>query len=270
MQIDRDSLQRLEIDGLTPLQLKLAVESLFGPEPDSQLKSKLAPIRRTLALQRLWQTYAGERAPELHGEPYRFTHSTLLRLAELRRPTRIGNTVTDFSKWVLSLYFDIQDRSGLAYGKQVERDVARLAPPPEHADWELVYRDPLTEKPTALEISALTANGGSLWGAPDLVFRHRRSGEIVIIERKASNREIPVNGWPNAKAQLWAYAQIDLWRDATRKSLVMEVWGHAGNRLVRRHINRWVSSDPVFHGEQTELFSRYRGDGLAGTAAVGT
>jgi hypothetical protein len=263
MKVDRDSLLRMEIEGLTPAQIKRAVESLFGQEPESQMKTKLAPIRRELAIQRLWQTYSGERAPNPTGEPYRFTHEMLLRLAAIRRAPRMGNAVTDFSKWVLSLYFDQRDRSGLAYGKQVERDVAarRLPSPPAHKDWELAYRDPLTEKPTPLEISALRVNGSSLWGAPDLVFRHCTTREIVVIERKASDREIPLNGWPNAKAQLWAYAQIDQWRDAPRKSLVMEVWGHAGTGIVRRHVNRWDFADPAFRRQQEELFAAYLNGG---------
>jgi UDP-N-acetylglucosamine 2-epimerase (non-hydrolysing) len=35
-----------------------------------------------------------------------------------------------------------------------------------------------------------------------------------IVEIKASHKDIPANGWPNLRVQLWCYAHIDQWADA--------------------------------------------------------
>jgi hypothetical protein len=118
-------------------------------------------------------------------------------------------------------------------GKLVERSIAKLTRPISHLDWEVVYRDPLIEgqKPEAKPIPALTIHGVPMWGAPDLVFRYRRTGGLVIVERKASDKRIPMDGWPDLRAQLWCYAQIDdpVWREAPTIRLVGEVWARSAD-----------------------------------------
>jgi hypothetical protein len=48
-----------------------------------------------------------------------------------------------------------------------------------------------------------------MFGKPDLVFREKRSGRILIVEIKATEADIYADGWPNLRAQLWAYSKID-------------------------------------------------------------
>jgi hypothetical protein len=134
-----------------------------------------------------------------------------------------------------------------------------LAKPSNNPDWELVYRDPLECAPTPLKISNLTLNGEPLWGAPDLVYRNRTTGELVIVERKASDKPIPVNGWPNLRAQLWAYSHIDNFKSAPTISLIGEVWDMVEGRLTRRAVLRWAQADKEFDAENMELFSLYGG-----------
>ena len=45
------------------------------------------------------------------------------------------------------------------------------------------------------------------------------------MEIKNSKMEIPSNLWPNIGGQLWCYAQIPLVREASRVTVVGEVWG---------------------------------------------
>ena len=161
----------------------------------------------------------------------------------------------------------------MAYGKHVERSVAKLARPPAHPDWELIYRDPLDKKPVAKSISSLALNGGPLWAAPDLVYRHRRSGRIVIVERKATRAEIPHDGWPDMRAQLWCYAQVDEWHHAPSITLVGEIWVHlSDDRLVRRTVHgglmRWTRGEEPFDSDNAKLWAFYRAKVEAlGTAA---
>ena len=110
------------------------------------------------------------------------------------------------------------------------------------------------------QISSLTMNGKPMWGAPDLVLRERKSGRILIIERKASNKDVPSDGWPNLRAQLWAYSQIDDWLDAPEKILAAEIWGFGRIQGVRRRsVILFDVNDQGFNSEASQLFSIYAG-----------
>lgn len=207
-----------------------------------------------------WAAYAGTKPLGEDGVPYRYTHEYLNDRASYFPPKEKGNRVTDFTGWIYSLYQGRSDPQALNDGKIVERQVAaKLGPVPANRDWELIYADPLDGLPTAVKISALQVKGKPLWGAPDLVFRRKNDGAILIVERKASNRDIPADGWPNLRAQLWAYAQIDDWVDAVPITLIGEIWGFDGNRVFLRKVLRWNSGDPMFCASNAELFEKYRG-----------
>ena len=157
------------------------------------------------------------------------------------------------------MYQGTADPKALRDGKAVERKVAaKLSSVPENPDWELIYADPLEGLPKPLRLSALQVNGKPMWGAPDLVFRRKYDGAVLIVERKASNRAIPCDGWPNLRAQLWAYAHIDDSVDASEIILVGEVWGFADNRIVLRKVLRWNFKDHKFCGPNAELFEKYQ------------
>lgn len=263
MRFDKDAILNIDIKELSKRDREMLAEKFFGSDVIPPWKEKLQTLkswlRREQAHKELWRAYTGECKPAGNGESFRCDHDMLLRRALYRRPVVTGNRATDFSKWVLSLYWDISNRAGLTHGKEVERNVAKLATVSTHTDWELIYRDPLDEKPTPLIISSLTVNGKPLWGAPDVVYRKKTTGEVLIVERKATNRPIPSNGWPNLRAQLWAYAHIDDWRDAPRIVLVGEVWGFHHSRIGRRKVLRWVHGEKQFARENAELFELYCG-----------
>ena len=61
---------------------------------------------------------------------------------------------------------------------------------------------------TSFPIPALAINGEPTRGRPDVVIRHRPSNVLTIIERKSTHAEIPLDGWPDLRAQLWCYAQF--------------------------------------------------------------
>lgn len=263
MQFTKKEIVDADIDSLTPQDKKYLLTKFF-PESLPEWKVKLRTSWQKTESERLWSTYRGESAWGDFGIEYRITHKQLKSLAETFRASpspslKKGTGVTDFSKWVMFLYLGSPNPSSLKRGKHVERSVARLAKPSENTDWTLKYRDPLEPAPQPLKISNLTLNGQPLWGVPDLVYQHKTSGECLIIERKASDKPIPRNGWPNLKAQLWAYSHIDVFKDAPTITLVGEIWDIVEGQPTRRAVLRWSQTDKKFNDENLELFSLYGG-----------
>ncbi len=94
----------------------------------------------------------------------------------------------------------------------------------------------------ALSIPSLTIAGIPTWGRPDLVYREKGTTRMIIVEVKTSEADIPSDGWPNMRAQLWAYFKIHSWRDIDDILLVGEVWGFKNGLRLRQSI-RWHNSD---------------------------
>lgn len=198
------------------------------------------------------------------GHNYRYSHEDLVKRAKANSKRYIGNNVTDFSDWVFSLYIRRNEFSQIE-GKlgEIEREaliserIKKRLNIPEWNDWELKYRDTLDGKSKVFIISNLLINSKPLRGKPDLIFRNKTSGEILIIDIKISNYPIPNNGWPNLKAQLWAYSHIDEYRLATNITLIGEIWGRNGKISYRRTV-KWKSNDEQLVKENMELFELYR------------
>jgi hypothetical protein len=102
-------------------------------------------------------------------------------------------------------------------------------------------------------------------GAPDVVLRHRPSNELTIIEYKSSWAEIPSAGWPDLRAQLWCYAQIDdpRWHTAPAIRLVAEVWMRETENVLRLRYSeggamRWIKDAPVLNAQNEDLFAIYK------------
>lgn len=263
MRFSKQSILDADIDLLDPDEKAELLEKYF-PESLPEWKSNLASTWEKLQREKLWLSYEGKYQFGNFGTEYRFTSDNLQHRAKVYSGIEIfnrgkGNRVTDFSKWVMSLYLGPPNPSSLAQGKHIERSVARLAKPSESSGWELIYRDPLDTKPTPLKISRLTFNSEPLWGAPDIVYRNLDTGEILIVERKASDKTIPSNGWPNLKAQLWAYSHIDEFKDAPSITLIGEIWGMNESKLTRRAVLHWTQIDKDFDAENLELFTLYGG-----------
>lgn len=256
----------IDLSDKSPMRAAIIRAALDKLEREANEKAKRVEAARKFRL----EVYAGRTAPPFprHGEHYWATPESLLRLGRGGPAPRRGHTVTDFTRWVHSLY---AGRSGtpaaMREGKFVERSIAKFTRPLSHLDWELVYYDPLIDgqKPEAKPISALSLHGAPIWGAPDLVFRYRPTGELVIVERKASNKQIPVDGWPDLRAQLWCYAQIDdpAWQEAPAIQMVAEVWmrGADGKLYLRASeggLMRWTKGNAEFEEQNAALFALYK------------
>jgi hypothetical protein len=129
----------------------------------------------------------------------------------------------------------------------------------EFGGWKLEHDGIRGQFDGAFDISTLRIGGEGLLGVPDLVFRERRTNRIAIVELKVSPAELPSDGWPNLRAQLWAYARIDRWMNAPEIILAGEVWSPVSSGLVRRATYRWVNGDTALEEECAALFLKYGG-----------
>jgi len=263
MQFTKQAILDADIDILSPREKKYLLNKYF-PGTLTEWKVKLRNSWEEVQEYRLWRAYQGDYTYGDFGSEYRYAINQLKLRAEAIGKTEPlslskGVRVTDFTKWVMTLYLGRPNLSSLVRGKQIERSVARLAKPSDHSKWKLIYRDPLERAPTPLKISSLTLNGESLWGAPDLVYQNRDTRELLIVERKASDKPIPADGWPNLRAQLWAYSHIDEFKDAPVITLIGEIWDLVDGKLARRAVLRWSQDDKEFDAENMELFSLYGG-----------
>lgn len=258
MRFDKAAILALDDEQMSQAEKTYLIAKFFPTTPRAPWQNKL---RTQWQDSKRWKQYLGSAAGEVGTNPYRYTHDRLLWLAKQRNPEKTGNRVTDFSGWVFSLYRPKPTKGTLSNGQRVEREIAaRFAPPPTHSGWELIYQDPLSDERVVKIISNLRVRGQPLKGVPDVVFREKKTGRILIVERKASNREIPTDGWPNLRAQLWAYAQIDDWANAPEVLLVGEIWGFTGTKVYPRAVRRWVYGEPQFERQNAELFGLYCGE----------
>lgn len=206
-----------------------------------------------------------ERWTSIHGadtsaeNQYKTPHASLIEAARRIPPWTPRGRVTDFSDWVFRLY-NTSNYQSLARGAAAEREIAlRRIPRLTHNErWKLIY-DGMGEKAQVdpCAISNLSINGRAIYGSPDLVFRDKKEQRILILELKATTvPSIPSDGWPNLRAQLWAYSQIDRWADAKEISLVAEIWGV--HRLKVRKVIGWRTDDVKFQSENRELWEIYQ------------
>jgi hypothetical protein len=221
---------------------------------------------------RRWDGYLGVTPPDPSLVPYRVSHEDLLKRISRSRlnppEDQPRNRVTDFTGWIYEVIHGPPDPALLAAGKVGEREIAKIkrcVPHLDwHSDWQLIDADPLNEKPEAREISLLKVGNDSLYGAPDYVFQNKKNGTIIIVEMKVSNATLHSDGWPNLRAQLWAYGCIDRYvESATNIILIGEIWGRTYNTSsgekgyrLKQHIS-WSMSDDKFCKQNEELFESY-------------
>lgn len=160
---------------------------------------------------------------------YKTTDRSIISRAVNSKQEMSQATVTSFTKLVYSLYIAKVDRRRLEDGKRAERKMpdyweAKGRAAESHTNWSLLYKD--GDNKESLRISRLAIGNQILWGRPDLVFINEKSNELMIVERKcAGDRiDIPDDGWPNLRAQLWAYSHIDSFRKYSKIHLVGEIW----------------------------------------------
>lgn len=248
----------LDVNLLNESEKRLLIDKFF-PRIEAPHKAQLQNVWQSIKTEKVWDSYQGKRAFGEFGPKFRHSPEYLTMMARQYPPSIPKRTVSGFGSWIMSLYLRKESKTALEKGKEVERSIARLARPLEKSNWRLVYRDPLDEKPSPHRISNLTISGEPMLGAPDLVYENIESKELVIVERKSSNHVVPIDGWPNLKAQLWAYGHIDNFQSASSIRLVGEIWGHDGEKIDRTHICSWDLCDPNFYQSNLSLFQLYGG-----------
>lgn len=198
-------------------------------------------------------------------QPYRYDFGSVLKRAQRqgvnKRKNQPQNRVTDFFGWIFQLIYGVSDSANLREGKLVERIVQKIKIPltSNDSDWEWFYGDPLSAKPEPLKISLLTVKDSPMYGAPDYVFINKKTETALIVEVKVSSAELPSDGWPNLRAQLWAYGYIDAIQHVKNIILIGEVWVRIdGNMVRRRRTYRWSLDDPQFCKENEQLFALYQ------------
>ena len=262
--------------------------TLFTQEEKEWLSQELfgAPLVDPPPREPTWQEQREQRwnallqGQGLSTPPYKWHGHTLIQRTELLEELgyepavrlskeKRSRTVSGFADWVLRLYISERDPIALQRGIVGERAVvdhkalmrrAKLEIPRwEFGGWKLEHDGIRGHFDGALAISTLRIGGEGLLGVPDLVFRERRTNRIAIVELKVSPAQLPSDGWPNLRAQLWAYSRIDRWMDAPEVILAGEVWSPATSALVRRATYRWVKGDTALEEECAALFAKYGG-----------
>jgi hypothetical protein len=131
-------------------------------------------------------------------------------------------------------------------------------------DWKLVHCGlHLQEGATTwFSLNGLRVGRLPLRASPDLLYQNVNTGEVIVVEIKNSTMQIPSNLWPNILGQLWCYAQIPLVREASRVTVVGEVWGtHGSGKHAHLYMRASVRGDPravAFDRFFRALFEIYR------------
>ena len=177
---------------------------------------------------------------------------------------QLRNSVSTFTGWLFHLQHQSNAASQSA-GKVGEHLVknAKLEYPKPHcapSEWEALFIDDLSGKQPGEEISSLTLNGSPMMGKPDYVFLNRQERIAVVVEIKTSNANLEPDGWPNLRAQLWAYAQLDIIvKTADRVILIGEIWGTTAEAGVTLHRTyRWDFPNKLFNSANRQLFDLYK------------
>lgn len=148
----------------------------------------------------------------------------------------------------------------------------------EIRDWKLVHADDHAEGPQkrVFQSSRLQVDGKPLTGTPDVVLQNCATDEYLIIERKFTRIPpdlVPDSGWPNLRAQLWAYSWMDDWCHARDVCLIGQIWclpprvfpegrRRRAARTLDLHVNvcpRWRRSTKGFDEPWSEFFQIYGG-----------
>lgn len=253
MELTKKDILALDSRLFSAADKKAYIDLLYGNPQDWTWKRDLQSAAANMLRWKLFLAVGPK-----SGQLYRITHQDLMQRAKRSPPKRPATTVADFSDWIYRLYVPAKDYASLERGHWAEREIAkRRIPIPNHGRWKLLHNGMGENWSNAFSITSLAIDGIPLRGSPDLVFRERGTKRILIVEVKATDAMAPADGWPNMRAQLWAYAQIDDWITAPEVILIGEIWGLAlGIRL--RKVLRWRKGEQSFERDNGELFNCYR------------
>lgn len=256
-ELDARKIMNLDSSCFTKEQKLAMIDLLYGKREEWTWKQDLLKVQSDY---KRWHSLL-EQGP-CGRYPFRFSYKTLVRLGGFFPPIETGRTVTAFTDWVFRLYKPQRDYVAMKRGAHFEREIARKRIRyPQHTGWKLIYDGMNGSEEQALPISELAIKGSPIYGKPDLVFREKKTGRIMILEIKVSERDIPSDGWPNLQAQLWAYSKIDTWKHAPEIILVSEVWSYSYG-VRRRGTIRYLQGDPLFETQNRKLFDVYCSKGV--------
>jgi hypothetical protein len=185
---------------------------------------------------------------------FRLVAADFLARARLQKPEQPTATASAFADWIYSLYGRPGSPEDLERGRAAEAQVFEERPrslaarsiliacDQQHLaryrpSWELVHCglnvDTSNVPRPFFEAPDLSVDGRALGASPDLLYRNRENGEVIIVEVKLSRQPLPSNLWPNVWAQLWCYANLPLVLNAPRVTVIGEIWGE---------LHKWSSS----------------------------
>lgn len=255
---------------LTPEQKEAISLARFGVPLGADTREDKAT-----ALEKRWRWLLGE--VKNSGVPYAMTHGRVIDRARLaaeappeKRHWKPEPTVSAFTNWLMRLYASEASFLALIVGKQGEQNVVRhrahrsrmlkMVPRAGHRGWELWLDGVRSALSEGFSIPSLQVGGKVVRGCPDLVFRERSTGRILIVELKFSEAPMPSDGWPNLRAQLWAYSRMELFAKAPEVLLAGEVWRGDGDDAVYR-AGTWHcrAGDPALEKQNRALFEAYGG-----------
>ncbi|AAP85901.1 hypothetical protein OOOCML_33015 (plasmid) [Cupriavidus necator H16] len=213
--------------------------AIFGPVEICDPWTSAPPSPEQIA--RIVVLHGVYRPPKtfLPSSPFQLVPSEFLRVAKQRPPRQPGASASAFAQWIYSLYAssegsDDDRESGLAAEPEIlafRHRALRLVDADylhqQHAAWELAHcglHHGADTMVSYFHLDDLRVNGEPLRASPDLVYRHKTTGEVIVVEIKMSRMAIPSNLWPNVWGQLWCYAQLPVVRAASRVTVVGEVW----------------------------------------------
>lgn len=172
--------------------------------------------------------------------PFKIVPSHFIERARLLAPKEPKPTASGFSEWVYSIYAENKgDESDLKAGLEAEAAIfnQRKAHAAGCVDqdflkknnsaWELIHcglRIDSSRSPH-FAIPELNFEYEIFRACPDLIYRNRATGEVIIVEIKFSRLPLTTNLWPNVWAQLWCYSRIPVVTGAQNVRVIGEVWG---------------------------------------------
>lgn len=201
----------------------------------------------------------------LQGIPDRFQPSErdvlCLERSQSRPCSRVKYSISSFSSWVHWLYAKRRDPYALQEGIEGELKIQGIPRPVDISGWRIIFSDFGDQRGSKDPIRSkqLSINGHPLFGRPDFILRKIHSKtEFLIIEVKTTSLDwVPVQGWPDVRAQLWAYSTLDIFPDNANITLAARFWNKASPpRIVAQR--RWDSKDPVLNDYNQKLFENYR------------
>lgn len=174
--------------------------------------------------------------------------------------------VSTFTDWIFNLQHISNARSQSAgkVGELLVQNAKLKYPKPriEPAKWVPLFIDDLTGKRRGEKISSLTLNGAPMVGKPDYVFLNRQERIAIVVEIKTSNANLDLepDGWPNLRAQLWAYAHLDIVVEVADKVILIgEIWGkNVDGDVALRRTYRWDFPNELFESPNRQLFEYYK------------